>query len=158
MQFSARQPISQFLKMLEYSLKKQLSKSLPQCKQRVVTKTSTLVQFWHPCVPTYLSVGWFILVFLSGDMWPCHNLLSKMCEDLYLSAKALKTAFSFPLLSVYVHHWENTVWGVRHSFLLSNKCCICMDGLLRLVVTQQKMWSDCIQGESQSDTEAAIHA
>ena len=33
-----------------------------------------------------------------------------------------------------------------------------MDGLLRLVVTQQKMWSDCIQGESQSDTEAAIHA
>ena len=129
--------------MLEYSLKKQLSKSLPQCKQRVVTKARTLVQFWHPHVPTYLSLRWFILVFLSGDMWPCHNLLSKMCEDLYLGCQSIKNSLHLSS-SVCFHSPEREYCVGRSLFISIVKQMLHLYGCIRwmvfwgFVVTQQK--------------------
>lgn len=118
---------------------KHLSKSLFQCKQRIASKTRKLVQFWQPLVPTYVSLGCFILVFLSRDMWSCHNLLSKMCKDLYLTAKAFKKKSLQLSSSLFFVHlsWEKIVC---ETFII-HFCCVGMDtydGYLSKALLQQQ--------------------
>lgn len=73
-------------------------------------------------------------------MWPCHNLLSEMCQDLYLSAKALKKALSFPRLSFFVRLLVARerilcVTFIIHLYCQTNAAFVwmdVMDSLLRL--------------------------
>lgn len=118
-------------------------------------------------VPAYLSLGCFILVFLSRDMWPCHNLLSKSCQDLYLRAKAFKKkSLQLPssffivrsscareqiLCVVFIIHRQTNAAFVWMDM---------MDSLLRLCCDtarkQIKNWSDAIQGKIQFNTDSAM--